>query len=449
MEQVTILGAGISGISTSFHIGHQKCRIYEAKPHYGGHVFSFVRDGFTWDDGPHVLFTDSEYVKEVFADGVDGEFEERVPEVTNYYKGHWIDHPAQSNLYQIPEPLRTECLSSFLEARSRELTRPANYEVWLRQAFGRVFADTFPAAYTRKYWTTEPANLGTDWIGARVYYPSVDDIKGGYKGPLGKSTYWVKRFRYPSKGGFLSFLRKLADGAPVQYGKNLERINFGKRQMLFADKTQAAYQTLVSTIPLPILFRAAEDAPETVREAAEQLKTTRMWLVDIAARHPAKVKHPWVYVYDEDKLSVRITMMENLSPHNVPEGCTGMSVEVCGSDYKPLPSDPDAVAAKVRDELLEMGLLESPEAVISTNVRYVPWGQVIFDHNRKSALQTVNTFLDSVGVVRVGRYAEWKYAMTHDCLLKAKHEAEKIVASFAGRTHDNAGVQHRYPHIQS
>ena len=69
MEQVTILGAGISGLSASFHIGHERSQVYEAKPHYGGHIFSFVRDGFTWDDGPHVLFTDSEYVKQVFAEG--------------------------------------------------------------------------------------------------------------------------------------------------------------------------------------------------------------------------------------------------------------------------------------------------------------------------------------------------------------------------------------------
>jgi protoporphyrinogen oxidase len=426
MTQVTILGAGISGLSASFHFGHERCLVYEAKPHYGGHIFSFVRDGFTWDDGPHVLFTDSEYVKQVFADGVDGEFEERVPEVTNYFQGHWIDHPAQSNLYQIPEPLRTQCLQSFLDSRSGELKKPANYEEWLHQAFGRVFADTFPAAYTRKYWTTDPINLGTDWVGARVYYPSVDDVKSGYKGPLGKSTYWVKRFRYPSRGGFLSFARKLADGAHIEYEKTLEKINFAKRRMLFAGGFQTDYETLVSTLPLPVLIRCAEDAPNNVREAAEQLRTTQLYLVDIAARHPAKLKHHWVYIYDEDKLGTRVTMMENLSPHNVPPSCTGMSVEVCGSAYKPLPQDRDAVAETVRNELIEMGLLENQSAVMSINVRYAPWGQVIFDHNRKSALQTINTFLDSVGLIRVGRYAEWKYAMTHDCVLRAKHEADKF-----------------------
>ena len=78
-----------------------------------------------------------------------------------------------------------------------------------------------------------------------------------------------------------------------------------------------------------------------------------------------------------------------------------------------------------------MGLIESPEAVISTNVRFAPWGQVIFDHNRKTALQIVNKFLDSFGIIRVGRYAEWKYAMTHDCLLKAKHEADKLLIKAA------------------
>lgn len=426
MKQITILGAGISGLSASFHFGHERCLVYEAKPRYGGHIFSFVRDGFTWDDGPHVLFTDSDYVKEVFADGVDGEFEEQVPEVTNYYQGHWIDHPAQSNLYQVPEPLRTQCLKSFLESRSGELKKPANYEEWLHQAFGSVFADTFPAAYTRKYWTTDPINLGTDWVGARVYYPSIDDVKGGYKGPLGKSTYWVKRFRYPSRGGFLSFARKLADGARIEYEKTLEKINFAERRMQFAGGFKADYETLVSTLPLPVLIRSAEDAPNDVREAAEQLRTTQLYLVDIAARHPAKVKHHWVYVYDEDKLSTRVTMMENLSPHNVPPSCTGMSVEVCGSAYKPLPPDREAVAEAVKNELIEMGLLESRNSILSTNVRYVPWGQVIFDHNRKSALQTINTFLDSVGVIRVGRYAEWKYAMTHDCVLRAKHEADKF-----------------------
>ena len=163
-----ILGAGISGLSTSYHLGHRDAVIFEATDRYAGHIYSEVVDGFTWDDGPHVSFTTNEYVKRLFADCVDGEYEVIDTKVSNYYQGHWINHPAQTNLFQVPEPLRTRCLESFLESRDSDETPPENYEQWLHQAMGPVFADTFPAAYTRKYWTTEPSNLDTDWVGNRV-----------------------------------------------------------------------------------------------------------------------------------------------------------------------------------------------------------------------------------------------------------------------------------------
>jgi protoporphyrinogen oxidase len=427
-RQVTILGAGLSGISTSFHAGHDRCAIYEARHYYGGHIHVIERDGFTWDEGPHVLFTGNDYVRNLFAENVDGEFEEFEASASNYFQGHWIDHPAQSNLYQVPEPLRTKCLESFLEARSQEPppARPTNYQEWIDQAFGPVFAETFPAAYTRKYWTTEPAALGTDWIGARVYYPSIDDVVQGAKGPLGRSTYWVKKARYPSRGGYLSFARRLADGARIYYGKTLEWINFSERQLGFTDRTEVEYDALVSTIPLPVLIKCSEDAPPEIHEAAALLRASNIFLVDVAARHPARRQDQWIYVYDPDKLSTRISVSERFSPHNAPAGCTGLTVEVYGSTYRPLPADREEVGRRVQAELVEMGLLEGPEAVIARHVRFVPWGQVIFDHQRRPALEVINSFLDSVGVVRVGRYAEWKYLMTHDCVLRSRRAAERL-----------------------
>jgi protoporphyrinogen oxidase len=140
VEEITVLGAGLSGLSTSFHVGHEKCTIYESKPYYGGHIYSTQRDGFTWDDGPHVSFNPGDYVKQVFAENVDGQFVEGPTWVSNYFRGNWIEHPAQSNLYQVPEPLRTECLNSFLVTRQGNPNppKPVNYQEWLYQAFGPV-----------------------------------------------------------------------------------------------------------------------------------------------------------------------------------------------------------------------------------------------------------------------------------------------------------------------
>ncbi len=447
MKPTTILGAGISGVSTSYHTGHDKCVIYEAQNYYGGHVYSEVRDGFTWDDGPHVNFGKNNYVRELFAESVNQEMLEFEPIIRNYYKGHFIDHPAQSNLYQIPEPMRTKCLESFLATRSVEDSngQPANYQEWLHRAMGPVFAENFPGVYTRKYWTTEAANLGTDWLAfpaakfprriegqkpaTRVYYPSVEDIKGGFHGPLGRNTHYANTFRYPAKGGFISFLRKMADGAQIQYGKKMVSINFGKREIRFSDGTRAEFNSLVSTIPLPILIQCSEDAPAEVKEAGSLLRCTNMLLIEIAANHPTKRDDQYLYVYDEDKLSTRICITERFSSNNAPAGMTGISAEVYGSAYRPLPSDRDQLVRKVKSELVEIGLLESLEAVVSVHIRHAPFAQVIFDHNRESCLNKVNSFLDDHGVLRLGRYAEWDYLMTHDCVMASRQIAEKVLSA--------------------
>lgn len=115
-----ILGAGLAGLSASYHLGHEKCLILEKNLHAFGHLHADFRDGFTWDQGPHVSFTKHEYVKNLFAKSVEGDFDEYEVKTANYYRGSWIDHPAQSSLYQVPEPLRSECLNAFLASRETE-----------------------------------------------------------------------------------------------------------------------------------------------------------------------------------------------------------------------------------------------------------------------------------------------------------------------------------------
>jgi hypothetical protein len=74
------------------------------------------------------------------------------------------------------------------------------------------------------------------------------------------------------------------------------------------------YETLDSTLPLPVLIGFAEDAPADVRDAAALLRCTNLFLIEVAARHPSKRQDQWLYVYHEDKLTTRISMTEKFSP---------------------------------------------------------------------------------------------------------------------------------------
>ncbi|MBL8516651.1 MAG: NAD(P)-binding protein [Betaproteobacteria bacterium] len=42
--RTVILGAGVAGLSCSYHIGHERCLILEARPHWGGHAANIERN---------------------------------------------------------------------------------------------------------------------------------------------------------------------------------------------------------------------------------------------------------------------------------------------------------------------------------------------------------------------------------------------------------------------
>ena len=54
--------------------------------------------------------------------------------------------------------------------------------------------------YTKKYHTTEAKNLTTDWLGPRLYRPTLDQVLLGALKPEPLDVHYVDRFRYPTRG---------------------------------------------------------------------------------------------------------------------------------------------------------------------------------------------------------------------------------------------------------
>ena len=449
--QNLIIGAGLAGLSCSYHIGHNNCLILEAKPYPFGHIYSEIIDGFTWDEGPHVSFTNHNYVKELFDESVNGDYEEYEVTTGNYFNGHWIEHPAQSNLYQIPEPLRSQCLESYLNSRRdlKEKVIPPNYGEWLKLGFGEVFAENFPYAYTRKYWTVDPAELTIDWVGRRVFNPSVEDVLKGSKGPLGRKTHYIKKVRYPSRGGYQAFAEKLFNGANIELNAEVRKIDLDKKILQTSNGQTFHYENLVNTMPLPAFINICESVPNIVQEASKTLLCSSVQLVNVTAPHDTLRPENWMYVYDEDKYSVRINCTEKLSPANAPSGHTGVQVEVYHSKNKPINESSKVIEDRVIEELIEMGLVCPVKAggreKIKSMSRFVKWANVVFHHDTKSAMDEILNWLETKGLTResddlhpvtdwtskealknenfalAGRFGQWKYFWTDDCVLRGKN----------------------------
>jgi protoporphyrinogen oxidase len=444
----TILGAGISGLSVADHLNRKKIpyTVFEGKPHGGGHVYSEKVDGFTWDEGPHISFTNSPYVKAYFEANCDYNFNEFIAYPANYYKGYWIPHPAQTNLFAVPPELREPICQDLVAIRKKlpENFEALNYGEWLEYAFGQTFSSHFPEIYTRKYWTTNPVTLATDWIGKRVYFPDPEEVIASVEGPLAKKTHYISKVRYPNTGGFYSFIKKVEERIPVVYNKQLKHISFANKTLSFCDGTITEYDKLISTIPLPLLINSS-DAPVPVKEAADKLKCSHVLIVNVIADHEAPVNHHWIYVYDDEFFTTRINFTELLAKNNGIKGRSGIQVEVYFSDYHRKDLEDDEIAQAVIDELISMKLIKEKDAVVSWHTKWVEWANVIFDLQRKAAQEIVFNWLETCGMTReiddldpmtdwnlklgqnidlgevilAGRFGQWKYYWTDDCVQRS------------------------------
>lgn len=184
--------------------------MYDKNPYYGGHTTSFRYDtGFLFDVGPHISFTKDPRIQDLFAESVGQHYETVQINLNNYWRGHWPKHPVQLHLHGLPDDVVVKVITDFVEERQAPERPVKNYADWLLASFGRTFAELFPMQYTRKYHLTTADNMSTDWLGPRIYRPSLEEVLQGAISSASPHVHYITHFRYPSEGGFVSFIRDL------------------------------------------------------------------------------------------------------------------------------------------------------------------------------------------------------------------------------------------------
>ena len=241
---VAIIGAGMAGFGAAHRL---RCEgmpsvIYDKNPYYGGHTTSHVFEGrFVFDDGPHISFTKNERIQKLLSENVRGEYETIQARVNNYWKGLWIKHPAQCNLFGLPPTLVTDIVCDMMNARHQPHDEVRTYADWLVQSYGRTFAETFPMEYGMKYHTTAAANMSTDWLGPRLYVPELREVVAGALAPTTHDVHYVNHFRYPTRGGFVAYLHPLAREASLSLGREVSEVDPNNGTLTFADGSAAQY----------------------------------------------------------------------------------------------------------------------------------------------------------------------------------------------------------------
>src|SRR5262249_62144349 len=141
----------------------------------------------------------------------------------------------------------------------------------LLSSYGRTFAELFPMQYTRKYHQTSADNMTTDWLGPRMYRPSLEEVLRGAISPSSPHVHYITHFRYPKYGGFISYLKKFVPLGNLQLNHELVSLDPRTRQLRFSNGHVARYDALISSVPLPDLVRMMEGTPPDVLDASHRL----------------------------------------------------------------------------------------------------------------------------------------------------------------------------------
>lgn len=438
MINISILGTGMAGFGAAYaaHQAGVRPVMYDMHDHIGGHTASYeFPGGWTFDEGPHVSFTENTRIQNLLADNIEGKYETSGVRVNNYWKGHWIKHPAQINLYGLPSGLVTKILLEFVELAHRSETPSIrNYEDWLRASFGNTFSETFPMEYTIKYHTTTASNMNTEWIGPRLYRPNLEEVFRGALQPSSEDVHYISGFRYPSHGGFAAYLKPFQRIADIRLDHEVVGIDPKRRLLRFKTGNMASYDALVSSIPLPELVPMIDGAPRDILKAASQLACTEAIIVNLGVDRPDLVDAHWSYFYDRDIFFTRLSTPHLQSPHNVPPGCGSLQAECYYSPkYRPLDRRPEDCIEPVIADLKRSRILRENDRILFRHAMHIRYANVIFDLESTPATAAVHAYLDDIGIGYCGRYGDWAYIWTDQSFVSGENALQKVLAAATAR----------------
>ncbi len=407
-----ILGAGITGLSTAYHMEALKKDyvIIDAASAPGGLCRTEKQDGFFFDYSGHVIHTKEKYTFTFLKKLLGKNINLVKREAWIYLQNKYVPFPFQTNLFHLNANVVKECIDALLAAKPKK--NPSNFKEWALSVYGEGICKYFMFPYNQKLWIVPPEELSLTWVNAFVPKTNTQDIvKGAYFENNEKFGYNTCFF-YPKEGGIAALPNAMAKKI-----KNLH-LNTAVLSVDLENKTvrtsagEIKYKKLINTIPLKNFLELAD----IFEKERELLKHTSVYLLCLGINREIK-NISWVYFPEEKFSFYRAGVQSAFSPGVAPKGCSALYIEFTGKKPK---------EETVVRQLKEAGILEEKDRVLTSLWLDIPVAYNIFDKNRDALTEALISALKNKGVLSAGRYGAWEYSFIEKNILDGKTIAEKI-----------------------
>ena len=116
MRKVIIIGGGLTGISTAFHLEKQgiNYHLFEKNFYVGGLCSSVGSNGFTFDYTGHLLHLRNKYSKNLIKSLLKNNIFKIKRNSYIFSKNIYTPYPFQANTFGLPSKVIRECVYGFL-----------------------------------------------------------------------------------------------------------------------------------------------------------------------------------------------------------------------------------------------------------------------------------------------------------------------------------------------
>jgi len=433
MAKIVIIGAGLTGLSTAYHLeekGFFDYKLFEKETEVGGLCRSVMQDGFTFDFTGHLLHMSDPYFKSLIARivGID-QFNAIVRRSFIYSHGIHTPYPFQINLHGLPEAVITDCIEGFV-TRNKSRKRPRTYHQWVHKAFGAGFGKHFFFPYQKKIFAYDLRKIAHSWTGRFVPSTSLNKIiRGAISNNTDEKVGYNATFLYPKKGGIHSWVKKFSQQIinTIHTNFTVSSVDMTTNVVHFTNGHSEPFEQLISTMPLDFLVRTMKERSSTdFRKAENKLLCNSVVNFNLGIAQPNFSDKHWIYYPEKQFPFYRLGFPSTFATSMAPHGCSSLYGEFAYINKS------RAFVKRMTHNALDqtkklLGLTDND--IVTTKIIPISRAYVIYNFWREKNLAALHKRLNEQAIYSIGRYGEWKYSSMQEAILDGKKEAERITTT--------------------
>ncbi|MFB3895297.1 MAG: FAD-dependent oxidoreductase [bacterium] len=454
MEKVTIIGAGLAGLASGYELVQHNIpvELIESESGVGGLAASVHHNGYTFDLGPHRIYSEYPEIIQFLKDLCKDELVTVDRHSRIRLHNRYFQYPLQSKelMLHLSPLLPVKFLASYFLTNLKDwfsVRDDLSYAGWISHRFGKAMSSFFFEPYAQKVWGTPAGELSSDIAKQRLaqenLMATIKDIFRGHKKEAVKTA--VPTFLYP-KNGIGTISDKLADYIRYQKSQILNNqvvIGFRKssnriEKIIIEDKTdnskrEIEVDSIISTIPLPILVPLLTE-DEKLRTICRSLKFQNIILVCLMFKKDRVTDDTWLYFPEKQYPFTRMYEPKNFYTGLCPEGKSSLGIEItCGADSSVWSEPDNEIYQNLVPLLKQVELIDNEEEIEDYLMVRIPNAYPIYDLAYEMKLNKLFEFLGQFqNLITTGRQGLFHHNNLDHSLLMGNAAAKYIVSKKSG-----------------